>query len=567
MSNAELSTTRWTNNLRGYGFALVAYVLATICTNAYFMGDTVYYVDSMDDEFWEFGHLFWRPAGWLLSRAFGSLITLLTGAQEARDHATYTFLAIGWLSGLLSALLVNALVRRVCRREWVAGLVTVALIASYGFLNYAQTGNSYVPGLSLLLLGIYLLTRDGERPVPPVRTALLAGLALAGAVCLWLLYVWAIPAALAVPLFLYGFDRGRRNFVMQTLAALTLATGLAYVLVLAHLGIYTPGALKAWMAASSHGMTNMTGWSRTTFGLARTFIHMGEDGVLFKRFLVHDPFNPVTLADLFRLSLWKFALFYLFVAAMVLSLLRSPKGKRILALLLLNAIPLIAFAALVFEGGSMERYLPLYPIAFLALGYLLHSERSLAASKVIALLFVAAAIITNLSFMAKPVLDRHEEAVAARARPLQPLLKPESRVATVRDVLEKSNWEYPFNPATRNLRYHSIVSLNTASVTRWRQDFAAKAFSVWEQGGDMWVTRRVLSPHPLADWNWVEGDDPRVSWTDMYEFFSQFEMGAPVGGEDGFVPLLPTARNEQILSGLARENPTAEKTANHEKTF
>ena len=50
------------------------YVLATWLTDAAFMGDTEDYVDSavafrngVDYRFWEFGHLFWRPLGWLLS--------------------------------------------------------------------------------------------------------------------------------------------------------------------------------------------------------------------------------------------------------------------------------------------------------------------------------------------------------------------------------------------------------------------------------------------------------------------------------------------------------------------
>jgi hypothetical protein len=50
----------------------------------------------------------------------------------------------------------------------------------------------------------------------------------------------------------------------------------------------------------------------------------------------------------------------------------------------------------------------------------------------------------------------------------------------------------------------------------------------------------------------VESDDPRVSWTDIYTFFSQLQMGQSVGGEDGFMLLLPSPQNEKILRDWAQ---------------
>jgi hypothetical protein len=37
---------------------------------------------------------------------------------------------------------------------------------------------------------------------------------------------------------------------------------------------------------------------------------MEYDGLLFKRYLLDDPYNVVSFADLVGLSLWKLALFY-----------------------------------------------------------------------------------------------------------------------------------------------------------------------------------------------------------------------------------------------------------------
>ncbi len=70
---------------------------------------------------------------------------------------------------------------------------------------------------------------------------------------------------------------------------------------------------------------------------------------------------------------------------------------------------------------------------------------------------------------------------------------------------------------------------------------------VWDAGGDVWFSKRLLSERPRAEWNWVEGDDRRVAWVDLPAFFSQFEMGESVGGDNGFVLLQPTQRNRDYL--------------------
>jgi hypothetical protein len=87
----------------------------------------------------------------------------------------------------------------------------------------------------------------------------------------------------------------------------------------------------------------------------------------------------------------------------------------------------------------------------------------------------------------------------------------------------------------------------------WRNIFAAKTLALWDQGGDVWITKRLLHSHPSPEWEWVEGDDPRVTWKDIYLFFAQLEMGQSVGGEDGFVLVQHSPRNEQFLRGFVIE--------------
>jgi hypothetical protein len=553
---------RWPTLARRYGLVLAVYLLATLFTNAYFMADTTDYVDSIvsfvggrNYDFWEFGHLFWRPLGWLLYALCKPLTSLVAGG-DVRFNVILVLVALNWLAGLLSVCALYGIVRRLCGgRIWMTGLVTVTFVFSHAFLNFTQTGSSYIPGLSLLLLGLYILTRYGDRDENFWTTPLLAGLALAGAVCLWLPYVLAMPAAVAAPLFLFGFDRMRLRLVISTGVALAVFVTVAYaVVVIGALGIHTLAGLKAWVSAASHD-TDIKGVTRMVFGFARSFIYMGNDGVLFKRYLVGDPFNRVTILDLLRLSLWKLALFYLFLTSVTINLLFSAQGRRILGLLVLNAAPVILFA-ISFDGGAVERYLPLYPAMFLALTVCLSDARSIAFLNYVACAFIAAVILTDATALAKPVLDRRQEATAARMSEVVQRLKPESRIitATWQDELINFSRSYPFHPLNRagNLRIGALVTPGTTLAAEWREGFAAETLATWEHGGEVWVSKRVLSPRPRPEWNWTEGDEKRVSWPDFHAFFSQMEMDESAGGDDGFVLISQSSKNQEYLKRIGR---------------
>src|SRR5262249_19742828 len=144
---------------------------------------------------------------------------------------------------------------------------------------------------------------------------LAAGAALGTAVCLWFPYVLATPGVLAAPLLLCGSDRPRRRVVVYMGLGLAALVTLAYGAAAVSLGITDVAGFWEWLTRSSCGVVTR-GVARAVFGLARAFISMGEDGVLFKRFLLNDPYNPVSAEDLVRMSAWKFLLFYLALAAL-----------------------------------------------------------------------------------------------------------------------------------------------------------------------------------------------------------------------------------------------------------
>jgi hypothetical protein len=569
-SDHESRAASWQSRLRQVWLVVAVYLLATWFTNAHFMADTGGYVVSIlayegvseyvlenpgvrdyrtENPFWEFGHLFWRPLGLILFKIFEPLTSLVLGPDPV-PNTVFLLISLSFAAGLISVILLHAIIRRITGRLWAANLGAVALIFSHGFLNFAQAGSSYIAGLALLIAGLYIPVKaEGE---PSWRTATLAGLAFAGAVCMWFLYALAIPAAIAAPLFLYGFDARRRRLVMQAAAAFALALTISYVAVMACAGIRTPSDLRAWISASSHGV-NTSGVTRVLFGLPRSMINMGNDGLMFKRYLLQDPFNPVTAFDILRLSLWKLALVYLSLGSVIISLFILPRGKRLLGLLMLSAVPLLAFAAM-YDGGAVERYLPLYPFIFLSLAWAIGAGRMPRLLKAAPLAFIAAAIITNVSAMATVVLERRQQTIAARLESLLPRLKPESRVVTthLQDELVNFQASFPFHPINRKGEYriHPLLTLNTDQVAAWREDFASKAMDAWEKGGDVWVSMRALSRKPRPEWSWVEGDDRRVSWNDINGFFSQLETGEAAGGEDGFALLLRSGVNEQFLSRL-----------------
>jgi hypothetical protein len=368
---------------------------------------------------------------------------------------------------------------------------------------------------------------------------------------MWFPFLLSLPAVLLSPLILCKFDQRTLRLILTTACFVAVFGALSYGgIAIGLLGLTSVRGFRAWIAAASHD-TEIRGVTRMVFGFARSFIYMGNDGMLFKRYLLKDPFNSVTLLDLLRLSFWKLALFYLLLAAMCVSLLRSAMGKRVLLLLALSTIPTLLFA-IVFDGGAIERYFPLYPALFFSVALSLCCGKPLPGLRYLAIIFGAAVILANASAMAKPVQDRVQQESAARIEALLPVLKPHSRIMMVnwQDDLINFGRSFPLHPINRRggLQLGALVTPGTTYATRWREEFAASALKAWQLGGDVWISKRALSARPRADWNWVEGDVPNLSWSDFARFFAQLETGQSVGGDDGFVMVLPTANNQELLS-------------------
>ena len=129
------------------------------------------------------------------------------------------------------------------------------------------------------------------------------------------------------------------------------------------------------------------------FGFARSFISMGRDGILFKRFINHDPYNPV--------SLFSFSAKPSQVYVFLLRPHRHGRRAEISAFQdfrrISRCMPVIGFA-LLWQGGDMERYLPLFPLLFLwRCQVRCAAKRSSRLFGPIAVVFVSLLVVTNLS--------------------------------------------------------------------------------------------------------------------------------------------------------------------------
>ncbi len=543
-----------------YALISCVYFFASWITRPLYQGDTADYVASILERtrggyynFWDFGHLLWRPLGLLAFRVASPLLGKFIG-HDPRVQITLVLTVASWLAGLASAFLLLVLLRLYCAPGWIPELVVISFIFSTAELNYSRAGAAYIPGLSLLLLAMVLLAREALHPGRNLGIQICAGLALAGSVSLWFPYVLAVPAAILLPIAWRAPDKARLRISIATLGIFCLGIALAYGAVAVHLGLWNAAGVLAWAGASSHGIS-IPGISRTIFGWPRSFIDMGEAGRVIKRYLLHDPFNPISARDLVQLwpELLTFGLFYVTLLTIAFNLGRFSRGRRALVMAVIAALPVLAFA-MHWSGGDLERYLPLYPAFFLVLCISLAGRNSPIWTKAIAWTFLACVVLTNAVGLGTAAVRRSQMQSENRVSELIPRLGDQSLVVVshnLDDLMEFSR-NFPFSPVNspRALPVYPLVTPGNADVAEWQEHFAARAESVWRAGGTVWISDRLLQPAPQADWNWVEGDVRQVSWTDLDPFFSHLQYGERVGGEDGFVLLLPSNENQSVLGAL-----------------
>ena len=506
---------------------------------------------------WEFGHLLWRPLGyglWMLAHPW---MSSWSGDKPAIEIIAL-LCAVNCIGGLALTVLVFAICRRLGLHDWSALAVTGGVLLCSAVLNYVHSGMSYIPGLTLHLAGLWLILKSVQTPRRAAAYAIVAGIALALAFCLWFPYILSIPAALLAGWLatsnhadapaLLPRERGRLLAITVVSAS---ASGAALLLLGAMAGRASSlPALMEWVISSGHGYQPDRRLIRFPAGLTRSFIYIGDYGWMLKRFVFGDPYAPVHWADLLFTGIWKILLVFGGFAGLLVKLARRRDGWPALMVAVCGILPTFFFAILVFDSGSAERYLPLYPALMFAVCGLLQQSTSLRITRSGLAVFALALAVVNLKAYGWDFRTTSASA-SARAKLIRQHADGHADITLLldQDPLQQHFWRFPLALENREGKlptYGAIIPGNK-SVLTWRHDSACRILQAWKGGGDAWLSTRLLALRPRPSWNWVEYDDRRVKWVDVPKFFNPLGTDAQIGNEDGFMRVGRTEGNRRLL--------------------
>ncbi|MFH1765075.1 MAG: hypothetical protein ABIF09_12885, partial [Gemmatimonadota bacterium] len=530
--------------------------LVLAVTSHVFIADAPDYAASISEhfntfscDFFEFGHLLWRPMGFGLS----ALSHHTSAVPPTFDAALGSLTLLSVIFGFITVAAVSAWLYSAIGLIPGAVIGILFLLVSKSFINFSQVGTSYIPALAFLAVGLFLLLEAFEGSRKSTLLAVLGGASLSLAAFLWGPFLLALPGSLLSVVFLRGLSR---RGVGQSLWA-TLAAGLTGAGVLGwaafELRFRSLSDVLAWAGASSHGIDMVGGIPRAVIGLPRSIVHLGDLGAAVKRFLLQDPYAPVSFWEVLTPEFGPMILFYSIALLCVWLLLRAPEGRRALGLLLFTAAPLALFA-ISWQGGDLERYMPLMPVFSLTLGLAYSEAKGHSLSRGSMGVFLALVLLVNGALMLEPRVDR------AQARPLARLSGAVSSqaarllvVPTHQDAVWQLQRNYPETlapfPGT-GVAY--LLLPGTPDVERWEETFANRSLSAWEKGVEVWFSGRLFASDPDPDWGWTEGEDPRISWEGLNDFVTQFEFWAEEDPDpESFVLLLESVSNKALLEGMA----------------
>ncbi len=557
-----------------YPIILLLFVTCYWATSPDYIGDTTRYAGDVighaqgrEAQFWEFGHLLWRPwayAGHLLAgprhtRQFGD-----TPTQAVSRFLIHT----NFICSAGALMLLLFLLRKITTAG-IAAAVVFAMSCAASFLNYSHSGAPYIPALLFSTLALCLLATAAEYRGGGRRYAAAAGLSFATACALWfpysitgfgmLLVPYLWPSRESAPL---KTDRPFRHDLAGTFL-LSLA-GTAFLLFAggaAAKGIRDANQLVRWILESDNGWSQSLTAMRAVTGVPRFTWNFGGDTVLLKRWLFSDPYNPAHIWTVAFSLGWKLAVFYAGTGAALWALWKE--RRAILLIIAAAGVPLLLFAVAVFEPSSAERFLPVFPFACAAFAAALDRRggRPVACACIVALLGSSA--IFNLAKHARKSSDGRMMETRRRVQALNSNVKPGALVflLTFNDDLGRLPAVNPLDDSLVTSRFHmtDMVELASRRIPRWRTEFVERTQAQWASGREVWVSERLLAARPEAGWLWVEGDDRRIRWSELPETLGGFEYDAKIpAGSDGFVRLAQSRGNRERMARIAAGTAAAD---------
>jgi hypothetical protein len=395
----------------GLMVVLVASCIAYVLSQGARFGDAPVYARQIRlGALFEPGHLLWRPLGYVIGHALGTL--------DTQSSTLWT------LQGLCLAASITGLVAiyRLCRRVAPPGIalfVSGFAAVSNGYWLYAFSGCSYTCGVLFQALSLNYAIKEREATrgwTNAIASGSFGGLAASA----WATNVIVAPAVLVALITTAGGPRMRiRQFLKETcvfalgyFATFVVPVALAYLsgASQARVGPSSAGiGFAQWLSSARHGVPTHFGLAqvfRAALGWAQSVISLSDLGYRLRLWYTGE--GP------FAVGLWGLALlgFYAGVLLLAVALLqgrsRLDARSRSLIYAALLAIGLnLAFGA-AWQGTDLERYMPSLPFQMLLLAVALNVlwERT-GRARFVSLAFVAILVLVTVNWQGtfKPVLD------------------------------------------------------------------------------------------------------------------------------------------------------------------
>jgi hypothetical protein len=506
---------------------------------------------------WEFGHLLWRPLGyglWLVERPF---LSSWSGGNPVLE-ITAVLIGVNFVVGVILTPLLFFLSRRLGLPGGVALVVTAGFMLCSVILYCIHSGMSYNFGLAAQLAGLLLILQAVRTPRRSVLYAVLGGVALALSVLVWFPYVLTVPAVLLAGWIVDPARRPEDPFLPAgRMRVIALASAAAALVGLAIFGvgaaidhITSYAVLRQWIVDSAHGVNPERRLLRFPTGVTRSFLDLGNDGTIMKRFTLGDPYASVGKIDLIRAGVWKVILVFTVLSVLCVTLARRRETWPALAVLAVGFLPSLAFAVLLFETSESARYEPAYPSLLVAVCAVLLMPRNIRVPRWFLAAFLAVLAIVNLKAYTWDL-----RSIASLTTDRVMLLHEHTAhngiafLLSYRDPVSSYLQKLPFSRLNQQaaLPLFHVIETGNISVVTWRSAAACRILQAWDAGGEAWLSTRLVAQRPKPDWNWTERDDSRVHWTDLPAFFTRLETDGGIGGEDGFLRVTPTANNRRAL--------------------
>jgi hypothetical protein len=470
-----------------------------------FATDAVKFAQGAPAQFWEFGHLLWRPLGYVGLHLAGPLFQSAWGDTPIQAVARW-LTGISFLLAAAALPLLYGLLRRLST-PWTAAAGASVVLTAASFWNYSLAGAPYVPAFFFLVLTLWALDR-ALHSLHPWHWTVAAGAAFTLSVGLWFPYAFAGMGLLAFVLLWRrkpDEDSGGRIRRAAAPFLLTVTAGGALLFgsgAAAH-GVQSTADLLQWVREADNGWAQNLTVVRLATGLPRSLYALVDDTIPLKRYFFKDPYNPATLWDIFAGLGFRLAAFYLAMAGLVLALGARRMLWSALGIWLSALTPFLFFAVVLFEPSSPERFLPTLP--FLALA-LTAAFAQWARPWRLALLtgLVVCPLAANLPVFADPETRLRRNATLARIQALEQAISAPALVVvlTFRDDLYYLPLIRPLDHelAPRRLEITDAVEIGSRRLLRWRQEFAQRTLDAWDQGREVWISERLLADAPRPEW-------------------------------------------------------------------